>query len=181
VVLILIYLKPKSKINVNNILIQENSMIKNITLTLLTMLVLYGCASNAKKTEIGVTSVISTDVLSLSEDFEKQAGDRVFFGYNESILSAEAKNTLEKQVAWLASHSKVTNVMVEGHCDERGTIDYNVALGARRAEAAKKYLQNKGVAESNLETVSYGKEKPAVDGHDESAWKQNRRAVTIVK
>lgn len=112
-------------------------------------------------------------------DLTQNVGDRVFFGYDSSALSAEAQNTLERQAEWLKQHSDV-NVTVEGHCDERGTREYNLALGERRASAAKKYLVGLGIPSSRISTISYGKERPAVIGSGDSAWSQNRRAVSVV-
>ena len=113
------------------------------------------------------------------EDLTQNVGDRVFFELNESTLNAEAQHTLERQAAWLKQYPNV-NVTVEGHCDERGTREYNLALGERRAAATKKYLVGVGVAANRVSTISYGKERPAVIGSDESAWSQNRRAVTVL-
>ncbi len=104
--------------------------------------------------------------------------DRVFFDYDSSVITAEGEGTLQKQADYLKSHSSV-NVTIEGHCDERGTREYNLALGERRATAAKNYLVSLGVDASRVQTISYGKERPAVVGDDESAWAQNRRAVTV--
>ena len=112
-------------------------------------------------------------------DLSQNVGDRVFFELNESTLSSEAQQGLDKQAAWLKQYGNV-NVTVEGHCDERGTREYNLALGERRAAAAKKYLVGAGISASRISTISYGKERPAVIGSDESAWGQNRRAVTVL-
>lgn len=112
-------------------------------------------------------------------DLTENVGDRVFFAYDSSTLSAEAQNTLQRQAAWLKQYPDVS-VTVEGHCDERGTREYNLALGERRAAAAKKYLVSMGIPSSRISTISYGKERPAVIGSDESAWSQNRRAVSVV-
>ncbi len=106
-------------------------------------------------------------------------GDRVFFALDSSVLTGEAQATLDKQAAWLNANSS-TNVAVEGHADERGTREYNLALGERRATAAKNYLVSTGVSAARISTVSYGKERPAVTGSDDSAWSQNRRAVTVI-
>lgn len=114
-----------------------------------------------------------------AEDLAQNVGDRVFFELDSSTLSTEAQHTLDKQVAWLKQYSSV-NVTVEGHCDERGTREYNLALGERRATATKKYLLAAGIPASRISTISYGKERPAVIGSDESAWSQNRRAVTVL-
>lgn len=114
-----------------------------------------------------------------NEDLVSNIGDRVFFAYDSSTLDGESQSTLARQAAWLQQHSGV-NVTVEGHCDERGTREYNIALGERRAYAAKKFLVSQGVNPSRISTVSYGKERPAVVGSDEASWAQNRRAVTVV-
>jgi len=113
------------------------------------------------------------------EDLAANVGDRVFFGYDSSVLTSEGQRTLERQAAWLKQYS-ATSVTVEGHCDERGTREYNLALGERRASAAKKYLVSQGISANRISTISYGKERPAVVGSDESAWSQNRRSVTVV-
>lgn len=106
-------------------------------------------------------------------------GDRVFFELNSSALSADAQATLTRQSEWLKANSS-TKVTLEGHADERGTREFNIALGERRATAAKNYLVSLGVPAANVSVISYGKERPAVVGHDESAWSQNRRAVTVI-
>ncbi len=115
-------------------------------------------------------------------DFEKNVGDRVYFGFKKHDLSTEAKAQLDKQISWLTkdSRSKI-QVVVEGHCDERGTREYNLALGEKRANAVKSYLMSCGVSEDRVEVTSYGKEKPAVMGDTEEAYKLNRRSVTVIK
>jgi peptidoglycan-associated lipoprotein len=112
-------------------------------------------------------------------DLSTNIGDRVFYETDSSVLSSEAQATLARQAEWLKQYSNV-NVVIEGHCDERGTREYNIALGERRASAAKNYLVSLGVDAGRLSTISYGKERPAVVGHDESSWSQNRRAVTVI-
>ncbi len=107
------------------------------------------------------------------------AGDRVYFAFDSAELSREARATLEKQAEWLQHHPQV-RVIVEGHADERGTREYNLALGERRANAVKNYLVALGVAPERIETISYGKERPAVLGTGEAVWRLNRRAVTKV-
>jgi len=114
-----------------------------------------------------------------ASDLAQNVGDRVFFDTDSSTLSADAQKTLDRQAAWLKQYANV-NVTVEGHCDERGTREYNLALGERRAAATKKYLVAAGIAANRISTISYGKERPAVIGSDESAWSQNRRAVTVL-
>jgi len=113
------------------------------------------------------------------EDLVVNVGDRVFFEFNASDLTSEARATLDRQAAWLKKYSSI-DVTIEGHCDERGTREYNLALGDRRATAAKNYLVADGISAGRVKTISYGKERPAVLGHNETAWAQNRRGVTVV-
>lgn len=113
------------------------------------------------------------------EEFVSNVGDRVFFDFDKYNVSAEGRATLDKQAAWLKANQAAV-VTIEGHCDERGTREYNLALGERRAHSAKDYLVSQGVAASRVKTISYGKERPVALGHDEGAWKQNRRAVTVI-
>jgi len=115
-----------------------------------------------------------------AEDFVLNVGDRVFFAFDKYNLTPESRQTLERQAAWLKSYPSVT-VTVEGHCDERGTREYNLALGERRANAAKAYLVALGIDENRLTTISYGKERPEALGSNEAAWAQNRRSVTVVQ
>lgn len=114
-----------------------------------------------------------------TRDFVENVGDRVFYAFDSSSLTSEGRATLDKQAAWLKKYSG-TRVTVEGHCDERGTREYNLALGERRALAAKNYLTAAGIDASRLTTISYGKERPAVIGSTEAAYSQNRRGVTVV-
>ena len=111
---------------------------------------------------------------------DRNVGDRVFYGYDSSVLTSEGQRTLEAQASWLQQHPNLS-VTIEGHCDERGTREYNLALGERRAASAKNYLVSLGVNPGRITTVSFGKERPAVLGSNEAAWAQNRRAVTTVK
>ncbi len=112
-------------------------------------------------------------------DLEANVGDRIFYATGSSVVGGEGQSTLERQASWLQQHSNV-NVIIEGHADERGTREYNLALGERRANAAKTYLVGQGISPSRLSTISYGKERPSVLGHSSSSWSQNRRAVTVV-
>lgn len=107
------------------------------------------------------------------------ASDHVLFETDSYTLDGQARATLDTQAAWLQRNRGV-NVTIEGHCDERGTREYNLALGDRRANAAKNYLEAKGIASSRMTTISWGKERPVATGSDEGAWAQNRRAVTVV-
>jgi len=113
------------------------------------------------------------------EDFRVNVGDRVFFGFDRFELDAEARATLDRQAQWLQQYPNLS-VVVEGHADERGTREYNLALGERRANAVKNYLVAQGVNPGRITTVSYGKERPAVPGSSEQAWAQNRRGVTVL-
>ena len=114
------------------------------------------------------------------EDLRANVGDRIFFETDRSTVAADQRPVLERQARWLAQYSSV-QVTVEGHADERGTREYNLALGQRRANSARDVLVASGVAGSRLSTISYGKDRPAALGSDESAWAQNRRAVTVVR
>ena len=113
------------------------------------------------------------------EDLIVNVGDRVFFGYDSSDLDSDALELLQDQVAWLKQNSDVA-VTIEGHCDERGTREYNLALGEKRAQAVKNYLIGLGINPDRVSTISYGKERPAVVGSNDGAWAQNRRSVTLV-
>ncbi len=113
-------------------------------------------------------------------DFLARAGsDRVFFALDRYDLDSDARLTLDRQAAWLRQYPAV-RATIEGHADERGTREYNLALGERRANAARNYLAAQGVAASRMTVISYGKERPAVEGSNEEAWAQNRRAVTVL-
>ena len=113
------------------------------------------------------------------EDLIVNVGDRVFFNYDSSELDSDAQELLQDQVAWLKQYSEVS-VIIEGHCDERGTREYNLALGEKRAQSVKNYLIGLGISSDRVSTISYGKERPAVIGSNDGAWAQNRRSVTIV-
>ncbi len=113
------------------------------------------------------------------EDLVYNVGDRIFFDFDKYDIKDAARGTLERQAAWLRANPSVT-VTVEGHCDERGTREYNLALGARRAQAVKDYLVSLGIDASRVTTISYGKERPEQVGHTEAAWAQNRRGVSVV-
>ncbi len=127
-----------------------------------------------------VANVGSTIIPGSAADFVAQAGsDHVLFAYDSYELDQDARAILGKQAEWLARYPQV-RVTVEGHSDERGTREYNLALGDRRASAAKNFLAAQGVDAGRMATISYGKERPAVDGTDEAAYAQNRRAVSVI-
>jgi peptidoglycan-associated lipoprotein len=114
------------------------------------------------------------------EDLVRNVGDRIFFELNSSTLTDSAQATLEKQAAWLAKYPNVT-VQIAGNCDDRGTEEFNIALGNRRAKAAQDYLVAKGVSASRISVISYGKDRPTALGDNEEAWAQNRNDITSVK
>ena len=114
------------------------------------------------------------------QDFVVNVGDRVFFETDSSTLTFAARGILDKQAVWLNQYGS-HGILVEGHADERGTREYNIALGARRATATRNYLVSRGVAASRIRTISYGKERPVSVCNDISCWSQNRRAVTVLQ
>ena len=113
------------------------------------------------------------------EELVQSVGDRVYFELDSAVLDASARRTLGRQVEWLELFPEVS-LVIEGHCDERGTREYNLALGERRASAVRQFLIAQGIDASRLRTVSYGKERPYALGHDEEAWALNRRSVSVV-
>ncbi|HTQ15285.1 MAG TPA: peptidoglycan-associated lipoprotein Pal [Rhizomicrobium sp.] len=114
-----------------------------------------------------------------AEDLRVNVGDTVHFDYNEYAVRDDARTTLQRQAAWLQKYPAV-RVTIEGHCDERGTREYNLALGARRANAVKEYLVSLGVSAARVDTISYGKERPVCAESTEDCWAQNRRGVTTI-
>jgi peptidoglycan-associated lipoprotein len=137
-------------------------------------------AMNSKSLNPGIYSRgISEVVPGSQEDLVANVGDRVFFEYNAATLGDNAQKTLARQAQWLAANPTAV-ITVEGHCDERGTREFNLALGERRAAAVKNYLLSLGVDRSRVSTISYGKERPEELGSSEAAWSKNRRAVTVV-
>ncbi len=127
----------------------------------------------------GGVGVSGSAIPGSQQDFAVNVGDRVFFDSDSSQLSATAQSTLDKQAAWLSRYPNY-HFTVEGHADERGTREYNFALGARRAQVTRDYLVSRGVAASRIRTISYGKERPVAVCDDISCWSQNRRAVTVL-
>ncbi len=114
-----------------------------------------------------------------AEDFAQNVGDRVFFESDQTDLSPKAQATLDGQARWLQQYNRGP-ITIEGHADERGTREYNFALGSRRAESTKQYLVARGVSSERIRTTSYGKERPVATCNDISCWSQNRRAVTVI-
>ena len=146
---------------------------------------LSACASKPVETQTGggmaqTTTPAPSIVPGSQEDLVATVGDRVFYELNQSVLSDEAQATLTKQASWLGKYPNVT-VQIAGNCDERGTEEYNLALGNRRAKAARDFLAAKGVSTARITTISYGKDRPVALGSNEQAWAQNRNAITSVK
>ena len=138
-----------------------------------------GEAASAPAGTITADPLAGGPVPGSQEDLEINVGDRVFFAFDSAALDDAARAVLDKQAAWLLAHPDLT-VTIEGHADERGTREYNLALGERRAAAVKNYLAAKGVSPDRMLTISYGEERPVDPGHNEAAWALNRRAVTVV-
>ena len=150
---------------------------KNFLLIIFATLFLSACATQVKK----VDSQLQGDVYTGTDTVEylaKGVPDRVFFATNESVLTTASRDTLRKQAAWMRKNSSLT-FTIEGHADERGTREYNLALGERRANAAKDYLMTYGVAGNRLSVISYGKERPVDSGSNPLSWSKNRRSVTV--
>ena len=155
-----------------------DKILKNIFLVLMAGVILTACATTKK---VSTTGQMQGDVYTGTDTVEYLASgvpDRVFFATNESILTTRSRETLRKQATWLRENSGI-NVVLEGHADERGTREYNLALGERRANAAKDYLMTYGVSASRISVISYGKERPVDSGSNPLSWSKNRRSVTV--
>jgi peptidoglycan-associated lipoprotein len=139
------------------------------------LLVVAGCASQNRPDILAE----QTAVPGSERDFMVNVGDRIYFIVDQSTLTPEAQETLRRQAAWLKQYPQVS-VQIEGHADERGTREYNIALSARRASATREFLVAQGVQPARLSTIAYGKERPVALCDAESCWNQNRRAVTVV-
>ena len=148
--------------------------LRNLLIVLFGALVLSAC-STTKKSDLTGDVYTGTETI---EYLAKGVPDRVFFATNKSSLTTAARDTLRKQSTWLRKNKDIT-VTVEGHADERGTREYNLALGERRANAAKDYLMTYGISGKRLSVISYGKEKPVNPASNPLAWSQNRRSVTV--
>ncbi|MBX5453001.1 MAG: peptidoglycan-associated lipoprotein Pal [Acidobacteriia bacterium] len=134
----------------------------------------------ATTTGAGATAAPSGPVPGSEQDFVQNVGDRIYFDFDRSTLRPEAKETLDRQSAWLEKYPQV-KVQVAGNCDERGTEEYNLALGQRRADADRDYVVAKGVSAARMTTISYGKDRPVALGSTPEAWAQNRNAITSVQ
>jgi len=135
------------------------------------------CANKANELAAGVGGGAAAP--GSQQDFVVNVGDRVFFESDSSDLTAQSRATLDKQSQWLSTYNRYAFI-IEGHADERGTREYNIALGARRAQAVRDYLASRGIEPSRMRTISYGKERPVAVCNDISCWSQNRRAVTVL-
>jgi len=154
-----------------------NNTFKKLMVVLLASAALTACATSTKKS----SGKMAGDVYSGSDTIEYLAtgvADRVFFATNKTTLTTAARDILRKQAAWMRKKSKLSFTL-EGHADERGTREYNLALGERRANAAKDYLMTYGISGNRLSVISYGKERPVNSGSTPLAWSQNRRSVTV--
>jgi len=156
-------------------------MIFGINLKRVLLVIVAGLALSACATQKKQAGMLTGDVYTGSDTVEYLATgvkDRVFFATNKSTLTTASRDTLRKQAAWMRKKSKVS-FSIEGHADERGTREYNLALGERRANAVKDYLMTYGISGSRLSVISYGKERPVNSGSNPLAWSQNRRSVTV--
>ena len=154
-----------------------NVNLKRILMVVLASLALTACATSVKKQ----TGQMQGDVYTGTDTVEYLATgvpDRVFFATNKSTLTTASRDTLRKQAAWMRKNASL-NFTIEGHADERGTREYNLALGERRANAARDYLMTYGISQNRLTVISYGKERPVNSGSNPLAWSQNRRSVTV--
>lgn len=151
-------------------------MIKALT-AIAAMVLIAACSSNSDQQAAAATTTVTPGSVA---DFRQNVGDRVFFDTDMSTVNDEGRQTLNRQAEWLKKYSNY-QVTIEGHCDERGTREYNLALGERRANAARQYLIAQGIPAARLKTISYGKERPDPVGSDEAAWARNRRAVSALQ
>ncbi len=148
--------------------------------TLAVVALLAACSDQKTTASTGAGATTAGPVPGSEEDLVANVGDRVFFAFDKSNLAPDAQATLDKQSGWLGKYQQV-NVQVAGNCDDRGTEEYNLALGQRRANASRDYLVARGVAASRITTISYGKDRPTAMGDNEQAWAQNRNTITSVR
>ena len=158
-----------------------SKIFKNTLLILAACLVLTACATKKEVATDAIKGQMQSDVYTGTDTVEYLADgvpDRVFFATNETVLTTASRETLRAQAAWLRKNSSI-NVVLEGHADERGTREYNLALGERRANSAKDYLMTYGISSDRISVFSYGKERPVDAGSNPLAWSKNRRSVTV--
>ena len=140
-------------------------------------IILYGCTQKGAMEDVSTGLYEKGGMSYLDKNMTVPA--KIYFNYDQYLITDMAQNTLDLQIAWL-EENPAKYILVEGHCDERGTREYNLALGERRANAVLEYLSSMGIADGRLSTVSYGKERPDVDGSYDDAWQKNRRSVTTI-
>ena len=138
------------------------------------LFVMTACSNNNNENANAASTTVTPGSVA---DFRQNVGDRVFFDTDQSTIRQDGREVLNRQAEWLKKYTNY-QITMAGHCDERGTREYNLALGERRANAAKQYLVAQGIPASRIQTISYGKERPDPVGSDEAAWARNRRAVT---
>ena len=158
-----------------------SKIFKNTLLILAACLVLSACATKKQEVATDIKGQMQSDVYTGTDTVEYLADgvpDRVFFATNETVLTTASRETLRAQAAWLRKNSSI-NVVLEGHADERGTREYNLALGERRANSAKDYLMTYGISSDRISVLSYGKERPVDAGSNPLSWSKNRRSVTV--
>jgi peptidoglycan-associated lipoprotein len=144
---------------------------------LVAALAISACAKNADDAQASAAGAATPGS---QQDFVVNVGDRVFFETDSTELTPQSRATLDKQAQWLTNYSQYSQFTIEGHADERGTREYNIALGARRAQAVRDYLISRGIQAQRMRTISYGKERPVAVCNDISCWSQNRRVVTVL-
>jgi len=154
-----------------------------VALPLAAMIAITGCAKKKplpdNVSQLGVGNSAGSASPGSTQDFTVNVGDRIFFTTDSTSLTAQARQTLDKQASWLSRYGNY-RITIEGHADERGTREYNLALGARRAAATRDYLASRGINRGRMRTISFGKERPVAVCNDISCWSQNRRAVTVL-
>ena len=162
-------------------MLMAKSLVKSPAIIAMALgLALAGCASKNKLPDnAGQLGLNNGQTPGSQQDFTVNVGDRVFFETDSSSLTGTARATLDSQAQWLVRYTNYP-ITIEGHADERGTREYNLALGARRAAATRDYLVARGVPRNRIRTISFGKERPVAVCNDISCWSQNRRAVTVL-
>jgi peptidoglycan-associated lipoprotein len=163
-----------TRMNIATILRGANLRGVKFAAAVLVTLAIAGCAKQTDQTALAGAAIPGSQ-----QDFVVNVGDRVFFETDSSELTDQARATLDKQAQWLSNYNRYA-FTIEGHADERGTREYNIALGARRAETVREYLVSRGVSGQRMRTISYGKERPVALCNDISCWSQNRRAVSVL-
>jgi peptidoglycan-associated lipoprotein len=155
-------------------------MYRKILGACLAVSLLAACSSSDKSSSASASGGAGSANMALRDPLSSGNADKIYFDFDQAVLRDDARATLDNQAAWL-SQNRTVNVQIAGDCDERGTEEYNIALGSRRAYAAETYLAAKGIAAQRISTISYGKDRPISPGSTEEAWAQNRNAITSVR